>query len=295
MKKVLYIALAAALFLPVACNNSKHDPDPGTKVLNDPATKKEAKVIVYNTASGNVPVVELVEKGEKISRPLKKLEFTEASRAILTLGSAVKAEDELVVVYTYTVNGNTYTIPGIGTFTINGNNVVVTMGGETVTVTATVTQPTTSNTTAANLARTWTVKTIYVTVIGGNINVEKLFNGANLEEITKYVQDKGVKFTEAQLEAVKGYSVSELIFTGDNTFIIDFVDANPFYGKWTLNGNAFSYNLTYGENEFFNGSAKGTVSFPAASDEARLNIDATVSAGSDNYNGTLELVLQEKK
>lgn len=295
MKKAIYFMLAAALFMPVACQKSSNNDNPKTDdvVMADPATKQAAKVVEFKDA----PALIIKKNGNSEEKIVKKVEFTESNRAIVhaTPVLAAKADEiEEILIFSYTVNGSTYTISGVGTFTVSSNTVdIKAEGGETVTVSAQVTNTSTSNSTTSNLARNWAVADVFISVKGGNVSAEKKFNGVDLYEIATYVNGQGVNFTEAQLNAFKGYKVEEFIFTGSNTFVINFTQANPYYGSWTLSGNNFSYKLTYGGDDFFNGEASGTISFPAQN-KAELKINGKIDANGSSYTGTLEMNLSAR-
>ena len=121
MKKIYYLLLAFALVLPFSCSKPGSDNSGSDEVkMTDPATKEVATVITF--PADKTP--ELVAKKERVR--VKKFEFTEASRYIMTFEPATKASDEEVLVGTYTYKDGVYTLSGIGSVKVSGNNVTVT-------------------------------------------------------------------------------------------------------------------------------------------------------------------------
>ena len=200
MKKIYYLLLAFALVLPFSCSKPGSDNSGSDEVkMTDPATKEVATVITF--PADKTP--ELVAKKERVR--VKKFEFTEASRYIMTFEPATKASDEEVLVGTYTYKDGVYTLSGIGSVKVSGNNVTVTpASGEAQSVTATVVPTKTSTDAQANASRTWKVNTVIVGLVGGNVNVEKKFNGCNLEEISNYAKANGVPFSDEEMNSFKG-------------------------------------------------------------------------------------------
>ena len=287
MKKIYYLLLAFALVLPFSCSKPGSDNSGSDEVkMTDPATKEVATVITF--PADKTP--ELVAKKERVR--VKKFEFTEASRYIMTFEPATKASDEEVLVGTYTYKDGVYTLSGIGSVKVSGNNVTVTpASGEAQSVTATVVPTKTSTDAQANASRTWKVNTVIVGLVGGNVNVEKKFNGCNLEEISNYAKANGVPFSDEEMNSFKGAVLNEIILTGASTFILSFRDGEDcLTGIYSISyGNVFKYKLDQG-----NIAANGSIEFPSNSKCKLVMYNKATFKGTE-YNGTLEFDLSEKK
>lgn len=287
MKKIYYLLLAFALVLPFSCSKPGSDNSGSDEVkMTDPATKEVATVITF--PADKTP--ELVAKKERVR--VKKFEFTEASRYIMTYEPATKASDEVVIVGTYTYKDGVYTLSGIGSVKVSGNNVTVTpASGEAQSVTATVVPTKTSTDAQANASRTWKVNTVIVGLVGGNVNVEKKFNGCNLEEISNYAKANGVPFSDEEMNSFKGAVLNEIILTGASTFILSFGNGEDcLTGIYSISfGNVFKYKLDQG-----NIADNGSIEFPSNS-KCKLVIHNKATFKGTEYNGTLEFDLSEKK
>lgn len=287
MKKIYYLLLAFALVLPFSCSKPGSDDSGSDEVkMTDPATKEVATVITF--PADKTP--ELVAKKERVR--VKKFEFTEASRYIMTFEPATKASDEEVLVGTYTYKDGVYTLSGIGSVKVSGNNVTVTpASGEAQSVTATVVPTKTSTDAQANASRTWKVNTVIVGLVGGNTNVEKKFNGCNLEEISNYAKANGVPFSDEEMNSFKGAVLNEIILTGASTFILSFGNGEDcLTGIYSISyGNVFKYKLDQG-----NIAANGSIEFPSNSKCKLVMYNKATFKGTE-YNGTLEFDLSEKK
>lgn len=287
MKKIYYLLLAFALVLPFSCSKPGSDNSGSDEVkMTDPATKEVATVITF--PADKTP--ELVAKKERVR--VKKFEFTEASRYIMTFEPATKASDEEVLVGTYTYKDGVYTLSGIGSVKVSGNNVTVTpASGEAQSVTATVVPTKTSTDAQANASRTWKVNTVIVGLVGGNTNVEKKFNGCNLEEISNYAKANGVPFSDEEMNSFKGAVLNEIILTGASTFILSFGNGEDcLTGIYSISyGNVFKYKLDQG-----NIADNGSIEFPSNS-KCKLVMHNKATFKGTEYNGTLEFDLSEKK
>lgn len=287
MKKIYYLLLAFALVLPFSCSKPGSDDSGSDEVkMADPATKEVATVITF--PADKTP--ELVAKKERVR--VKKFEFTEASRYIMTFEPATKASDEEVLVGTYTYKDGVYTLSGIGSVKVSGNNVTVTpASGEAQSVTATVVPTKTSTDAQANASRTWKVNTVIVGLVGGNTSIEKKFNGCNLEEISNYAKANGVPFSDEEMNSFKGAVLNEIILTGASTFILSFGNGEDcLTGIYSISfGNVFKYKLDQG-----NIADNGSIEFPSNS-KCKLVIHNKATFKGTEYNGTLEFDLSEKK
>ena len=290
MKKFYYLVLLAVLALPFSCNKNNGANDGSDVKMTEPATKSEAAVVKFPVESAP----EVLVKGNKAK--VKEIEFTEASRFILKYEPETKAgEKETAFVGTYTVKDGVYTLSGIGSVKVSGNNVTVTpLSGAAQTVSATVTATKTSSDIMSNAARTWKVNTVIVGLSGGNVSIEKKFNGCNLEEISNYAKSNGVPISDEDMASLKGLSVSEIIVTGANTFVIRFANDVCYYGTCSISSSkSFSYKFAEG-NDLLNVSASGTIDFPANS-KCTLVLNTSATHNGTAYKGTMEFDLNEQK
>ncbi len=182
MKKFYFLLLAFALVLPFSCtkNNGNNNENNGVK-MPDPATKEVATVISFP----NPP--EVLYKNDKVN--VKKFELTEASRYIMTYVPATKAAGDIVVVGSYSYKDGVYTLSGLGSLKVSGNNVILTLSsGNPLTINATITAIKTSSDFQSNASRTWKVNSVIVGLSGGSTNIEKKFSGGFLQ---RHEDDRG--------------------------------------------------------------------------------------------------------
>lgn len=288
MKKFYFLLLAFALVLPFSCtkNNGNNNENNGVK-MPDPATKEVATVISFP----NPP--EVLYKNDKVN--VKKFELTEASRYIMTYVPATKAAGDIAVVGSYTYKDGVYTLSGLGSLKVSGNNVILTLSsGNPLTINATITAIKTSSDFQSNASRTWKVNSVIVGLSGGSTNIEKKFSGCDLEEIANYAKNNGVPFTDADMASFKGMKMTEVIFTGANTFAIVFGNGKCFIGTCSISpSKSFSYKLDEG-NDLLNVSATGSIDFPANS-KCSLTLSTTADHNGTTYKGTLEFDFTEQK
>ena len=238
MKKYFILSVAALVVLPMflACHKSDSNTDDPTVelvVMDDPVTKEVAKTIEFKANA--LPVyVDDVAQYEILS-----IEFTEGGRYIMKRRVAaitkVEVGDVETVVGTYTESNGTYNMEGFGEVTVSEGSgtqeVEVKPAGEenadnATTTQATVTQTTTSSTEENNISRTWSVANTLLKVSGSGVSIEKTFTGLNLQEMAKYAASNGVSKLSDKLDRFAGYTVKNLIFTGDNTICFDFTGAS---------------------------------------------------------------------
>ena len=255
--------------------------------MPDPATKEVATVISFP----NPP--EVLYKNDKVN--VKKFELTEASRYIMTYVPATKAAGDIVVVGSYSYKDGVYTLSGLGSLKVSGNNVILTLSsGNPLTINATITAIKTSSDFQSNASRTWKVNSVIVGLSGGSTNIEKKFSGCDLEEIANYAKNNGVPFTDADMASFKGMKMTEVIFTGANTFAIVFGNGKCFIGTCSISpSKSFSYKLDEG-NDLLNVSATGSIDFPANS-KCSLTLSTTADHNGTTYKGTLEFDFTEQK
>lgn len=299
MKKLFILLAAAALLLPLA--SCKKDPKPSDQdpvEMKPAATAEVAKTVSFASAPEDNKPTYL--SGNTIYEMIS-IEFTESSRYILYRKPvATKAGEGEVEVVTgpYTESNGTYKCTGEfeGSVAVSGDGsnkeVTVTATNaegqkEETKTTGTVTSTSSSSQGQTNAARTWKVASCVVTISGG-VSIEKGFTGCNLQEIATYAANNGVKNLDPA--KLKGYSITEIIFTGANSMTISFSNGVSFGGTYTLSGSNISYKLTSGSNEFINTSASGTLEFPKDG-QAELSLNTTVKG----YSGGIDFTLTEVK
>ncbi len=300
MKKILYFAaIAAIVSTALSCNNKPAaggNEVPSVK-QQDAVAKDVAKTIVFSEKQENMPIIKVSEEDKAI----KQMIFTEGGRYIITVidAPAAKAEDgEEVLVGPFTYKDGVYSLEGFGSIKIDGKGIVITpISGDAVNATAQTVENIQSGSEAeSNAARVWKIKSVVIAISGGDLDkagIEKTFeNGLDLKEIADYAKSNGVQFTDEQLNKFKGYGIKEIIFSGSNTFAITFTDAKPFYGQFSIDSSSFEWDLESVGNEFLNGKAVGTITFPAVG-RCQLIINAKINAQGKNYDGTLNFILEE--
>ena len=289
MKNFYYLLLAFSLILPYSCN--KNGGMENNIKMADPATKDVAAVVTFSGEK----TPSLLVKDTPVD--IKKIEFTEASRFIMTYApTASKAiTNEEVSVGSFTYQNGVYNLSGVGSVKTNGNSVTFTpASGEAQTVTATVTTSQAASDYHFNASRTWKVNSVIVGLVGGSYNLQRKFSGCDLEEISVYAKKNGVPFSEENMNSFKGLKVDEVIFTASDTFVISFVNGVCYRGTFKITPNMdFSYNLVEG-NDLLNVSANGSIAFPADS-KCTLVISTTAKHLWNTYTGTIEFDLTEQK
>ena len=256
-------------------------------------TADVAKVISFELVSGATPRY-LNNEGQEYE--VLSIEFTEGSRYILrrrpviTSSSATKAESGVeVVTGKFTLSGTKYLCQGAFEATIEpkgSDSAVISVNGKTQTAAAQVTAtPQTTNSNKTNANRTWKVDNSIVSISGTGISLEMGFKGCDLYEVARYAYENGAKVDPSELS---GYSITEIMFTGNNTMAISFAGQPSFYGEYTLNGKNISYRLTVGSNELLQTTANGTLTFPTDG-KAILRLNSSLKG----YSGSIEFALTE--
>ena len=297
MKRILFILAAAALVLPLSSSScQKQDvPTPQDVVMEPAKTADVAKVISFELVSGATPRY-LNNEGKEYD--VLSIEFTEGSRYILrrrpviTSSSATKAltiSNVEVISGKFTLSCTKYLCHGDFEATVEpkgSDSAVISVNGKTQTAAAQVTAtPQTTNSNKTNANRTWKVDNSIISISGQGISLEMGFKGCDLYEVARYAYENGAKVDPSKLS---GYSITEIMFTGNNTMTISFTGQPSFYGEYTLNGNNISYRLTVGSNELLQTTANGTLTFPTDG-KAILRLNSSLKG----YSGSIEFALTE--
>ena len=110
-----------------------------------------------------------------------------------------------------------------------------------------------------DVCRNWTIEETIVAVRGEDIpadlGVGKKFEKCDLNEISSYLVEKGVKIKTLG----KDYNVNKIMIDPSGKFGIFFQGKDPYYGDYTLKGTEFEYKFTCYEkdNPILAGTAKG--------------------------------------
>ena len=133
--------------------------------------------------------------------------------------------------------------------------------------------------------RSWTIDEIFLSLDDDRAGMT--FRGCNINEISRYLIEKGVKI----LEQPASYTVNKIFFAESGKIGILFTGEKPYYGNFSLSDKGeFSYRLfAYNEDDpIIAGEAVGTLSLVKGG-KARLAVYAEFK-GSDDKPYTLELV-----
>lgn len=281
MKKSLILLALSALMIPafIACNKDDSKDENAAK-FEAPKFQKSAQKLTLKDGD------------------IKSIEFTESGRYIMEK-VVTKAEESVFFTGTFTVNGTTYTLSGDfkGTVEVSGTgaNVSVTVsedGQAAVTVSAEAEEPTSDDT----VFRTWTIDNLRIKVTGGDLKDAGVSyttsNGADLDEIAKYLKDNGVNFNA---EEYKGYNIKTITVSGCGGFIVEFTGAEAYVGSSNVSSASFSYDFTVGTGGSNLINAKGNGSIGYVKDICVLTLNGTIKGDTKEYNVVLEFRLKEVK
>lgn len=281
MKKSLILLALSALMIPafIACNKDDSKDENAAK-FEAPKFQKSAQKLTLKDGD------------------IKSIEFTESGRYIMEK-VVTKAEESVFFTGTFTVNGTTYTLSGDfkGTVEVSGTgaNVSVTVsedGQAAVTVSAEAEEPASDDT----VFRTWTIDNLRIKVTGGDLKDAGVSyttsNGADLDEIAKYLKDNGVNFNA---EEYKGYNIKTITVSGCGGFIVEFTGAEAYVGSSNVSSTSFSYDFTVGTGGSNLINAKGNGSIGYVKDICVLTLNGTIKGDTKEYNVVLEFRLKEVK
>ena len=325
MKKVPFLLLAAIVL--GSCNTGLFDyrgyqgdgtidnygekePVPDV-TLEEPETKEEAASIVFD--KGEILKIDLPDRSKpndpstgdpdkEVGLEISQIDLSEAGRYVLYIDTKqTKADDGKKTIWMgrFSMDGDKYLLDGVGKVDISEGKFKLwkeiatkaTYEDEPVALEASISPNAAAATTvAANLARNWKVESTYITVRRGNTSVSQNFkNGCDLHEIARYFQQKNVSLSDADIDQLAGYRITEINFIGNSNMIMNFDGPESYYGNWNVNGSSISWELN-DSNRFFSAKATGTISFPSRG-KAILIIDAAVSDGEEKYTGEIQLTL----
>lgn len=297
-KNLLILAALSVAALPFIVSCEKKDPEKpagGVIVMQDPPTKAAAVKIEF--PSQDLP--KYLEKNTGGLYEVISVEFTESQRAImkrrvLEVPTKLAVGDIEVIVFTFTENSGTYTIPGFGSVTVSGigSDVVVLVNpdeneGYRSTNAKLTDTPESDSQDRKNADRNWKIDNMTITV-SGSVSFSHDFTGCNLYEIAKYAKEKGVNINP---EDYKDNEVKEFIFTGNDSFVINFTGKgiSAIAGTFKIfdSGKTFTFSLPDG-NKFFSGSINGSYEYPA---DKKMNL--TLNASIKGYTGSMDFYMSQ--
>ncbi len=254
MKKFFIYAAIAALVIPfVSCNNKI---DYG----NDPQAKIEKAK--YSDYAKKVTI----KSGEAKDNGIQEIEFTDGGRYIITAIKAKANEDVQIKTGTYTFKDGVYTLDDGSTisFDSNGNfTLIFKQDGKDVTVTGTYEQQPKISATdfSRDIAHTWKISKIDISVVAQGKNVGVVKDGSNIEQIGKDLIEQAKTMgadVNIDTDKLKGYNVKTITFTSSHTLFIEFTEAPTFKASVnSISGYNFKYKLEVGvENDILNAEAE---------------------------------------
>ena len=291
MKKfVFFTAIAAAL---LAVSSCKEKPIDNPEVLPAPANASYAKKLILEDNDENIESIELTEGGRYIITLL--VDNPSNSAPTKAGGKSVKH-----LIGTYTVEGNTFTLKGWGSITIDANILTIILeNGKTFKVGFTVgaqAPGSNSNDFYTTIARSWKVDNSRVSVNADGQTVTVTKPGCDLPSVAAELANKGVKIDPSR---AAGYVVKEVTFTKSKTFSVSFTGQPAFVGDFDLKAdNTFTYNFDgVSGNDFFNASSNGSVNYVAEDQQLVLSVSAVIKNvdNTKTYSGSVTLYMSEAK
>lgn len=247
MKKILtFLAIAMMAVIAFnACNKATTDKDPIQAAPN----KADAKKVVLSEPA--------VVGADKV---LHGMEFTDGGRYILTY-VVTKASDFEYETGSYSVEDGVYVLEGFGRIAFEGNKITITIeNADPVEATGT-TLPSLPGT--EEIAQTWEVKSVDVSLKGSKGSVGFTKQGCNLEEISLFLAEKLEENgydVDINLGQFKGLTVKYVSFSSSGTFLVEFTNGDAYLGEmsnYKQDGDTYSfhYDLVNQGNDLLNGSA----------------------------------------
>lgn len=242
MKKILFAAtLVAMLPLLFSCGKQNNG---GENQFEEPRFIQYAGKLVPR---GGEPAPAARIAPAAISQ-ITFLEFTESGLFVIARGTSFTSG-------TYTTNdGLTFTLSNGGTVTLSGTSgeVTVTISPSGETFKASFTRATTTNT----AFRTWNIDKVRATVQGFGDPVTAQFDGCDLSQIKKFLNDNGHKG-----DYLPDCKLLSITLTGANTVLFTFSDDMPDVGSCSISGENVSFSW-FSKNRIFElENAKATISY----------------------------------
>ena len=269
MKKLLILAALAALIAPSCQNKVDLGGTPLVKIQKAPLASVAQKV--------------LVKEGVAKDMGYQSIDLGDSGVYCIEM-IPLKANNIEVFTGTFTTaDGKTYILAGFGTVIIDGNNITIKKDGESdVTATCTKAEKLPENQFTDDIAHTWVVNKVDVslTVEGKNIGFVK--DGCDLEQIGKELvaqaQKLNVEVDNFDPNTLKGYNVKRLTVTSSKSLIIEFATNPPAPFKADISNfvdDKFVYEIKNGEgNEIINATAECTFT-PQTETTAWLRVKVT--------------------
>lgn len=262
---------------------------------------KTLKVVMSEGAED--PVV-TKDKSTDGNKSVVSVEFTDSGYAIVG-ESPIKPKSlvsgAVYSLYPYTFSADKYVIKGFAEVAVNGNNVSFSNCNTSVflkeayNVLATVSSISAPAGTDSKVFSSWKIHSVDLKVDGGDVKIDHLFDGKNassLPAIAKYINGKKSNLVDES--KVKGYVVNSITLSKDFTFVVDFTEADDYFGDFTLKGNNFSYVLSNTEGDFaFNAEAEGTLSVDAKTNLLVLTVNGKIKSEGVDYATKVVFKLQQ--
>ncbi len=245
MKKIFSILAAASLVM-VACNKG------GDVVPLPPAPNDDHHISIEVNNCPELPIPK--RDGTTIQDKVVRVDMPASRTGLVVLEKLGAQNFEFEALSaTRAEVGSAYQIKDLGTFTIDAiQNGIATISfvpegasASLLVFTGKIVAEPNKGKLYDDACRGWTVSETWVSIkgegISADLGVAKKFIGCNINEISKYAIEKGVKIEEQPAS----YTVDKLILTDSGKFAIIFKGEEPYYGDYQLSEGFFSYDFEY--------------------------------------------------
>ena len=246
MKKLLFAAtLVAMLPLLFSCGKQNNG---GENQFEEPRFIQYAGKLVPR---GGEPAPAARIAPEATSQ-ITFLEFTESG--LFVIGRQLLGGLEFTSGTYTTKDGLTFTLSNGMTVTLSGTSgtVTVTISPSGETFKADFTRATTTNT----AFRTWNIEKVRATVQGFGDPVTAQFDGCDLSQIKKFLNENGHKG-----DYLPDCKLLSITLTGANTVLFTFSDNVPDVGSCSLSGDNVNFSWTSNSRLFELENAKATINY----------------------------------
>jgi len=278
MKNILKIAAIAALSLfALSCDKEKKEDVVDEGTFTTPVMKDYAKKVEISESACPVKSIELTESGYYVIKEI----VTRATKEEYYFGK-------------YTVSGNTYTLSGYGTVTLEGSGsslkfTVNKSSGENYTGTGSSKTGSTSSI-GDKLFRTWTISKTRVSISDG-VKANADFNGCNLGEIANFIANQGISISDK--ESLQGVSVTSVTLTSAGSYILAYSNNRTDVGTCnysSLSSGSFTYSWDSSTMGYSFENGKGSVAFENGM--CLLTLNADIKNSSKTYKTSVVFVMK---
>lgn len=307
--KVLSLFAIASLAV-VSCGPQNKENPHGTPT-KDPApvvNEANAGIITLDSEAGKDVVLSLKDKNnELLEFNLLDVEFFRAGTFLgkgLIVSLPPKSDialrkssgSKIYFSGTFSKTGSVYKLSGdvAAEIKVDGNNISVTFGGKTVTVSGGFQQATPpANNFLKGLCVSWKITQLEAAITSPDVQHKFNNNDAcNLKTIAHYINSKGGKLDE---NAFEDYVIASINVNADpKTIVVNFEKkgVEPVVGQWSnlnITDGKFKYHLeTQLSGKLFKGDADGVISFNDDYSVVTISLDVT----SNELNGKVILTAQ---